>query len=46
MELAEEYNIAMPIAHEVYKVLYEGSTVQEAFRGLLKSEVGSEAEPG
>lgn len=46
MELAEEYGIDMPIAHEVYKVCHEGSTAREAFRGLLRHETGSEAEPG
>lgn len=46
MELAAEYQVEMPIARSVYKVLYEGDTVYDAFRGLLKSEVGSEAEPG
>ena len=46
MELAEEYKIEMPITSEVYKVLYEGGTVQRAFRGLLRRDVGSEAEPG
>ena len=46
MELAEEYQIEMPITSEVYKVLYEGGTVQRAFRGLLRRDVGSEAEPG
>jgi len=46
MELADEYKVEMPIAHSVYKVLYEGDTVYDAFRGLLKSDVGSEAEPG
>ena len=46
MELAREYKVEMPIATEVYKVLYEGSNVQQAFRGLLKRKVGSEADPG
>ncbi len=46
MELAEKYKVEMPIARSVYKVLYEGDTVFDAYRGLLKSAVGSEAEPG
>ena len=46
MELAKEYNVDMPISKEIYKVLYEGNTVNEAFRGLLKYEIGSEKEPG
>lgn len=46
MELAKEYEVVMPIATEVYKVLYEGNTVNDAFRGLLRHKVGSEAEPG
>ena len=45
-ELAREYNVDMPISEEIYKVLYEGNTVNEAFRGLLHYEVGSEKEPG
>ncbi|MEM7105791.1 MAG: NAD(P)H-dependent glycerol-3-phosphate dehydrogenase [Bacteroidota bacterium] len=46
MELAKQYNVEMPMATEVYKVLYEGNTVQDAFRGLLRLKVGSESEPG
>ena len=46
MELSKEYNIDMPITEEIYKVLYEGNTVNDAFRGLLQYEVGSEKEPG
>lgn len=46
IELAKDYNIDMPIATEVYKVLYEGNTARDAFKGLLKMETGSEAEPG
>ncbi len=46
MELAQAYKIEMPIATEVYKVLYEGGSAQTAFRGLLRRDVGSEAEPG
>lgn len=46
MELAKQYKIDMPIAKEIYKVLYEGNSVNNAFRGLLLYEVGSEKEPG
>jgi glycerol-3-phosphate dehydrogenase (NAD(P)+) len=46
MELAKAYNVDMPISTEVYKVLYEGNTVHDAFRGLLRREIGSEKEPG
>ncbi|MCA0133544.1 NAD(P)H-dependent glycerol-3-phosphate dehydrogenase [Winogradskyella alexanderae] len=46
MELARDYNVDMPISYEVYKVLYEGNTVYDAFNGLLKIESGSEKEPG
>ncbi len=46
MELAKDYNVEMPISAEVYKVLYEGNTVNDAFRGLLRREIGSEKEPG
>ena len=46
MELAKDYNVDMPISREIYKVLYEGNTVNDAFKGLIKYEVGSEKEPG
>jgi glycerol-3-phosphate dehydrogenase (NAD(P)+) len=46
MELAEEYDVAMPIATEVYRVVHEGQTPREAYRGLLRLPVASEAEPG
>jgi len=46
MELAKKYNIDLPIASEVYKVCYEGSTVHQAFRGLLRMQSGKEHEPG
>jgi glycerol-3-phosphate dehydrogenase (NAD(P)+) len=46
MELADDYNVDMPISREVYKVLYEGNTVYDAFKGLVKLESGSEGEPG
>jgi len=46
MELAKDYGVEMPITTEVYKVLYEGNTVNDAFKGLIMHEVGSEGEPG
>jgi glycerol-3-phosphate dehydrogenase (NAD(P)+) len=46
IELAKQYNIDMPITQEVYKVINEGSTALDAFRGLLRSKIGSEADPG
>jgi len=46
MELAKDYKVHMPISEEVYKVLYEGNTVYDAFKGLLNLESGSESEPG
>jgi glycerol-3-phosphate dehydrogenase (NAD(P)+) len=46
MELAKDYNVDMPITREVYKVLYEGNTAFDAFKGLITHEVGSEKEPG
>jgi len=44
--LAKQHNVEMPIAEEVYKVCHEGSTARMAFRGLLKAQPKSEAEPG
>lgn len=46
MELAKDYKVDMPITKEVYKVLYEGNTILDAFKGLITHEVGSEKEPG
>lgn len=46
MELAEAYGIEMPITSEVYHVVNSGNTVRDAFKGLLRRETGSEAEPG
>ena len=46
MELAQEYNISMPIMTEVHKVLYEGNTVFDAFKGLIRQQASSESDPG
>lgn len=45
-ELAHQYNVEMPITEEMYKVINEGSTVRDAFRGLVGHESGAESEPG
>ncbi len=46
MALAEQYRIEMPIAQDVYRVLTEGGTARQAFRGLLRVTAGAESEPG
>ena len=46
MELAERYKIEMPICREVYRVVHEGSTPTQAYRGLLRVAAGSELDPG
>lgn len=46
MELAKMYNVEMPITEEVFKVISNGNTVSDAFRGLLRRETGAEWEPG
>jgi glycerol-3-phosphate dehydrogenase (NAD(P)+) len=45
MELAADLGIEMPITHEVHRVLYEGGTPRQAFRGLLRRESGAESDP-
>ena len=44
IELAERYSVELPIAQEVYGVLYEGHTAEDAYRGLTRRSPGSEAE--
>lgn len=46
IELAEKYGVDMPIAEEIYKVIHEGNSAQDAYRGLVRKETGHEAEPG
>jgi glycerol-3-phosphate dehydrogenase (NAD(P)+) len=43
MELARAHDVAMPIAAEVDAVVNDGRTAEEAFRGLRRMPVGSEA---
>ncbi|MEO1653882.1 MAG: NAD(P)H-dependent glycerol-3-phosphate dehydrogenase [Bacteroidota bacterium] len=46
MELAQQYDVEMPITREVYKVIHEGNTARDAFRGLLRYKIRSESDPG
>jgi glycerol-3-phosphate dehydrogenase (NAD(P)+) len=46
MELAERAGVDLPIVREVYGVVHLGSTPRQAYRGLLRTEAGSEDEPG
>lgn len=46
MELSAEYGIDMPITTEVNRVVNEGFTARDAFKGLLRNKIGSEADPG
>ena len=45
MELAKDYDVEMPITEEVYKVINDGNTVIDAFKGLLSHKSRSEADP-
>ena len=40
LELAERVGVAMPIAREVYGVLYEGRSARDAYRGLVRMRAG------
>ncbi|MEE4110711.1 MAG: NAD(P)H-dependent glycerol-3-phosphate dehydrogenase [Halieaceae bacterium] len=46
MALAEEYGIDMPISRDVYRVITGDMSARGAYRGLLRTAAGSEAEPG
>lgn len=46
IELGKQYGVPTPIAHEVYKVVHEGNTARDAFRGLLQTDSLSESDPG
>jgi glycerol-3-phosphate dehydrogenase (NAD(P)+) len=45
MELADEHDVEMPIASEVYAVTHQGRTAREAFRGLLRTTPTTELAP-
>lgn len=42
VDLAERYGVEMPIAQQVYKVLYEGMSAADAYHGLLRRPQTSE----
>ena len=44
--LADQYEVDMPIARDVYRVIHEGGTARQAYRGLLRTSPGAESEPG
>lgn len=46
MALAKQYNIEMPIAHEVFQVVQGKSLAKNAYRGLVRIEAGAESQPG
>jgi glycerol-3-phosphate dehydrogenase (NAD(P)+) len=46
IELAAKYEVETPICREVYRVVHEGSTPTQAYRGLLRVAPGSELDPG
>ena len=46
MELAEQHAIELPIAREVFRVVHEGRTPIEAFRGLLRTRPTHEMAAG
>ena len=45
MELGAKHGVELPIAREVYGVLYEGHTPQDAYRGLVRRPPGAEGDP-
>ncbi len=44
--LAEKYNVEMPIAQDVHRVVSGESSALRAFKGLLRVTAGAEHEPG
>lgn len=40
MELADEYGVELAICSEVFGVCHEGATAQDAYRGLIRRQVG------
>ncbi len=46
LALGRDHKIELPIAAQVYSVLYEQIPLREAFRQYLRQDPGAEAEPG
>jgi glycerol-3-phosphate dehydrogenase (NAD(P)+) len=46
LELAARYGVELPIATEVYGVVHEGRTAQQAYRGLTRRMPGAETDVG
>jgi len=46
MALAQKHDIDMPISRDVYRVITGEISARGAYRGLLRTTAGSEAEPG
>jgi glycerol-3-phosphate dehydrogenase (NAD(P)+) len=45
MDLGAKHDVNLPIAREVYGVLYEGRSPRDAYRGLTRRDPGAEHEP-
>ena len=46
MQLGSKSGCQLPISHEVYRVVHEGASAMDAYRGLIVAEPGREQEPG
>lgn len=46
IKLAEKFSVDMPIAQDVSKVVSGKKTARQAFKGLLRADIGSENDPG
>ena len=46
VQLGEKYDVRLPISREVYRVIHEGATAMDAYRGLTRGTPGSESQPG
>jgi len=46
MKLGEASGCQLPISREVYRVVHEGASAMDAYRGLTQGQPGREQEPG